>query len=199
MTDLGALNYFLGNSVTCESSGMFLSQKKHALELLDRAHLVNCNPTRTLFDTESKLGSDGDPIFDSTLYHSLAGGLQYLTFTRLNISYAVQQVCLHILKSLIWQLLKEYSDMFMAHWIWAPTLCIHYRSSDEVEYRGVANVVFETAWLCNLLRELHTPLLSAPLSIVTMFVFFMYHLVTSMLTFSPKDYRLCFLRNFVRV
>ncbi|GJW14269.1 ribonuclease H-like domain-containing protein [Tanacetum coccineum] len=37
------------------------------------------------------------------------------------------------------------------------------RSSAEVEYRGVANVVSETAWLCNLLRELHTPLLSATL------------------------------------
>ena len=37
------------------------------------------------------------------------------------------------------------------------------RSSAEAEYRGVANVVAETAWLRNLLRELHTPLLSATL------------------------------------
>ncbi|GJX19198.1 ribonuclease H-like domain-containing protein [Tanacetum coccineum] len=37
------------------------------------------------------------------------------------------------------------------------------RSSAEAEYCGVANVVAETAWLCNLLRELHTPLLSATL------------------------------------
>ncbi|GKE75655.1 ribonuclease H-like domain-containing protein [Tanacetum coccineum] len=36
------------------------------------------------------------------------------------------------------------------------------RSSAEAEYKGVANVVAETAWLRNLLRELHTPLLSAP-------------------------------------
>ncbi|GKE85721.1 ribonuclease H-like domain-containing protein, partial [Tanacetum coccineum] len=35
------------------------------------------------------------------------------------------------------------------------------RSSAEAEYRGVANVVAETAWLRNLLREL------PPLSIVT--------------------------------
>ncbi|GJS92968.1 zinc finger, CCHC-type containing protein [Tanacetum coccineum] len=33
------------------------------------------------------------------------------------------------------------------------------RSSAEAEYRGVSNVVAETAWLRNLLRELHTPLL----------------------------------------
>ncbi|GJU54845.1 RNA-directed DNA polymerase, eukaryota, reverse transcriptase zinc-binding domain protein [Tanacetum coccineum] len=35
------------------------------------------------------------------------------------------------------------------------------RFSVEAEYRGVANVVAETCWLRNLLRELHTPLLSA--------------------------------------
>ncbi|GJT59906.1 ribonuclease H-like domain-containing protein [Tanacetum coccineum] len=37
------------------------------------------------------------------------------------------------------------------------------RSSVEAEYRSVANVVAETCWLRNLLRELHTPLSSATL------------------------------------
>nr|GEZ69424.1 RNA-directed DNA polymerase, eukaryota [Tanacetum cinerariifolium] len=37
------------------------------------------------------------------------------------------------------------------------------RSSVEAEYRGVANVVAETAWLHNLLRELHSPLFAATL------------------------------------
>ncbi|GJX15167.1 ribonuclease H-like domain-containing protein [Tanacetum coccineum] len=37
------------------------------------------------------------------------------------------------------------------------------RSSAEAEYRGVANVVAETCWLRNLLRELHTPLSSTTL------------------------------------
>nr|GEY32007.1 NBS-containing resistance-like protein [Tanacetum cinerariifolium] len=41
-----------------------------------------------------------------------------------------------------------------------PTLS---RSSAEAEYRGVANVVAETCWLRNLLRELYTPLSSATL------------------------------------
>lgn len=38
----------------------------------------------------------GEPFADPTLYRSLVGALQYLTFTRPNISYAVQQVCLHM-------------------------------------------------------------------------------------------------------
>ncbi|GKB00556.1 ribonuclease H-like domain-containing protein [Tanacetum coccineum] len=40
------------------------------------------------------LRDNGAHIADSTLYRSLAGALQYLTFTRPDISYAVQQVCL---------------------------------------------------------------------------------------------------------
>ncbi|GJR34082.1 ribonuclease H-like domain-containing protein [Tanacetum coccineum] len=86
MTDLGALNYFLGILVSRDSSGMFLSQRKYAAEILERAGMVNYNPSQTPVDTESKLGSDGDAVSDPTLYRSLAGSLQYLTFTRLDIS-----------------------------------------------------------------------------------------------------------------
>nr|GFD46307.1 ribonuclease H-like domain-containing protein [Tanacetum cinerariifolium] len=91
MTDLGALNYFLGIFATHRSTGLFLSQKQYAIELLARAHMTNCNPSRTPVDTDSKLGPEGVPVHDLTLYRSLAGGLQYLTFTRQDISYAVQQ------------------------------------------------------------------------------------------------------------
>ncbi|GJV26898.1 ribonuclease H-like domain-containing protein [Tanacetum coccineum] len=161
MTDLGVLNYFLGISVTRDSTGIILSQNKYALELLDKAHMANCNPTRTPVDTESKLSSDGDPISDPTLYRSLAGGLQSLTFTHPDISYAVQHAgcpttrrstsgyCVFLGDNLLSWLAKRQHTLS--------------RSSAEAEYRGVANVVTETAWLRNLLRELHTPLFSATL------------------------------------
>ncbi|GJS66227.1 ribonuclease H-like domain-containing protein [Tanacetum coccineum] len=96
MTDLGALNYFLGISVTHDSSGMFLSQRKYAMEILEHAHMVVCNSSRTPVDTESKLGDGGTPVVDPTLYWSLASSLQYLTFTRPDITYDVQQVCLYM-------------------------------------------------------------------------------------------------------
>ncbi|GKE42935.1 ribonuclease H-like domain-containing protein, partial [Tanacetum coccineum] len=96
MTDLGALNYFLGISAVRHSTGLFLSQRKYALQLLKRAHMINCNLSRTPVDTESKLGPDGVPVQDPSLYRSLVGGLQYLTFTRPNLSYAVQQTCLYM-------------------------------------------------------------------------------------------------------
>nr|GEW58159.1 ribonuclease H-like domain-containing protein [Tanacetum cinerariifolium] len=176
MTDLGALNYFLGISVTRDSSGMFLSQRKYAMEILKRAHMVGCNPSRTPIDTESKLGDGGTPVVDPTLYRSLAGSLQYLTFTRPDITYDVQQLFSSTTDSLI-----AYSDadwagcrttrrstsgncVFHGNYLlsWSskrqPTLS---RSSAEAEYRGVANAVVKTCWIRNLLRELHTPLSSS--------------------------------------
>ncbi|GKA10918.1 ribonuclease H-like domain-containing protein [Tanacetum coccineum] len=178
MTDLGSLNYFLGISVTRDSLGMFLSQKKYAVEILERARMVNYNPNRTPVDTESKLGTTGAVVSDPTLYRSLAGSLLYLTFTRPDISYAVQQVCLHTLDprephfSALKRILRyvcgnldyglqlfsssttdlvAYSDARLG---WLPA---------EAEYRGIANAVAETCWLRNLLRELHTMLSSATL------------------------------------
>lgn len=57
--------------------------------------MTNCNPCLTPADTKSKLAAeDGKPVSDPSLYRSLAGALQYLTFTRPDIAYAVQQVCL---------------------------------------------------------------------------------------------------------
>ncbi|XP_071728704.1 uncharacterized mitochondrial protein AtMg00810-like [Rutidosis leptorrhynchoides] len=94
MTDLGPLDYFLGISVTRTSSGMFLSQKKYATEILERADMMGCHPSRTPVKTISKLNTSGPPVTNSTLYRSLAGALQYLTFTRPDIAYAVQQICL---------------------------------------------------------------------------------------------------------
>ncbi|GKF46417.1 ribonuclease H-like domain-containing protein, partial [Tanacetum coccineum] len=72
MTDLGPLNYFLGIAATRTSDGIFLSQTKYATEILERAHMLNCNPCRTPVDTEQKLGPEGSLVADPTLYRSLA-------------------------------------------------------------------------------------------------------------------------------
>nr|GEU84088.1 ribonuclease H-like domain-containing protein [Tanacetum cinerariifolium] len=142
MTDLGALNYFLGISVDRHAIGLFLFQQKYSLQLLEHAHMVNCNPSRTPFNTESKLGPKGVPIQDPTLYRCLAGATGTLDFG------------LHLYASSTTSLIG-YID---AYWADCPST-----RSAEAEYRGVANVVAETAWLCNLLRELHSPLLTATL------------------------------------
>ncbi|GKE24283.1 ribonuclease H-like domain-containing protein [Tanacetum coccineum] len=182
MTDLGALNYFLGISADRTHTGLFLLQKEYALQLLERTHMVTCNPSRTPVYTEFKLGPEGAPVQDLTLYHNLAGGLQHLTFTRSDLSYAVQQICLYMhdprephlaaLKRIL-RYVQGTLDLGLHLYASFTTSLVGYIDVDwagcpstrsaEAEYQGVANVVAETAWLRNLLRELHSHLLTATL------------------------------------
>jgi hypothetical protein len=61
------------------------------METIEHADMVDCKPCTTPVDTSSKPSGDtGNPISDPTYYHSLVNALQYLTFTRPNISYAIQ-------------------------------------------------------------------------------------------------------------
>nr|KYP54496.1 hypothetical protein KK1_000684 [Cajanus cajan] len=203
MKDLDPLSYFLGIAVTQHVGGLFLSQRKYAEEIIERAGMTSCKPATTPVDTKAKLSiSSGSPYEDAKHYRSLAGALQYLTFTRPDISYVVQQVCLHmhdpkdehmnalkrilryiqgtldyglhLYKSAISSLIS-YTDVdwggcpdtrrstsgycvFLGDNLisWSskrqPTLS---RSSAEAEYRGVANDVYESCWIRNLLLELH--------------------------------------------
>ncbi|XP_066316583.1 uncharacterized mitochondrial protein AtMg00810-like [Miscanthus floridulus] len=95
MTDLSDLHHFLGISVTRDSNGLFLSQRQYAADLLQRAGMAECHPTATPMDARTKLSaSEGAPVANPSEYRSLAGALQYLTLTRPDLAYAVQQVCL---------------------------------------------------------------------------------------------------------
>ena len=95
MTDLGDLHHFLGISVTRSPNGLFLSQRQYVVDLLQHVGMAECHSTATPVDTRAKLSAtDSAPIEDATQYRSLVGALQYLTLTRPDIAYAVQQVCL---------------------------------------------------------------------------------------------------------
>jgi hypothetical protein len=96
MTDLGPLHHFLGVTASRTSSTLFLSQRQYILDLLSRAGMIDCQPSRTPADIGAKLSADGDPVPDPTLYRSLTGALQYATLTRPDISYSVQQACLYM-------------------------------------------------------------------------------------------------------
>ncbi|KAL9234053.1 hypothetical protein vseg_008969 [Gypsophila vaccaria] len=95
MTDLGPINFFLGVSAVRHKHGLFLHQHKYTEDIINRAKMTSCKPAKTPVDTKAKLSAtSGKPVSDPTLFRSLAGALQYLTFTRPDISYAVQQICL---------------------------------------------------------------------------------------------------------
>ncbi|GKA71168.1 ribonuclease H-like domain-containing protein [Tanacetum coccineum] len=138
-------------------------------QILERAHMVNCNPSRTPVDTESKLGDDGNPVYlymhDPREPHFLAlerilryiqgtldHGLQlFASFTTSLVanSYADWAGCPITRRST-----SGYS-VFLGNNIlsWSSkhrtTLS---RSSAEAEYRGITNAVAETCWLRNLLH-----------------------------------------------
>ncbi|KAL1218225.1 putative mitochondrial protein [Cardamine amara subsp. amara] len=157
--------------------------------------MTNCNPCNTPVDTSSKIRADiGEPVKDPTFYRSLVGTLQYLTITRPDITYAVQQICLFMhdpreqhfnalkrilryLKCTITQFLhfnrsniSSLTAYTEADWERCPNTrrstsgyCVFLgdnliswsskrqhtisRSNAEAEYRGVANIVAEAAWL----------------------------------------------------
>jgi hypothetical protein len=66
------------------------------LDILKRAGMADCKPCFTPIDTCAKLSSSGDPVSNATYYGGLVETLQYLTFTRTDIAYVVQQVCLYM-------------------------------------------------------------------------------------------------------
>lgn len=87
---LGPSNYFLGITVTLHKDGVFLSHKKYAEEIIDRAGMSSCKATSNLVDTKSKVSRNSGALYDDRTHnHSLLCALQYLTFTRPNISCVV--------------------------------------------------------------------------------------------------------------
>jgi hypothetical protein len=97
MKDLRPLHHLLGVSVQHQAGGLFLTQRQFALDILERAGMVDCKLVLTPMDTQAKVSIKSEPhVADPTHFRSLAGALQYLTFTRPDIAYAVQQICLHM-------------------------------------------------------------------------------------------------------
>ena len=93
MKDLGSLHYFLGIEVQHNFQGLFLSQTKYALDLLQRADMIEAKPISTPFVVGQHLSTIGKLFLDPTLFRSLAGAWQYLTITRSNLSFSVNSIC----------------------------------------------------------------------------------------------------------
>ncbi|KAK9049437.1 hypothetical protein SSX86_031595 [Deinandra increscens subsp. villosa] len=90
--DLGDVNYFLGLEASHYNHGLFLSQANYAKEILSRANMLDAKPAHTPLASNTCLTSEGEKFHDPTLYRSIVGALQYLTITRPDLSFAVNQV-----------------------------------------------------------------------------------------------------------
>ncbi|KAM1882020.1 hypothetical protein ACFX13_003569 [Malus domestica] len=110
MKDLGLANYFLGMEIVQTSDGLFLSQQKYVQDLLLRTKMATAKPVHTPDVSGRRLSlQDGDPLPDPTEYRSVVSVLQYLTLTRPDIAFAVNQVCqfMHQPTSIHWLAIKR--------------------------------------------------------------------------------------------
>lgn len=86
--------YFLGMEVTRNANTLHLSQSRYATDLFSKFNMVSCKPDPTPLSSSIRLSLlDGKALDDPTLYRSMVGGLQYLTLSRPDIAFAVNQVC----------------------------------------------------------------------------------------------------------
>ncbi|XP_019195635.1 PREDICTED: uncharacterized protein LOC109189299 [Ipomoea nil] len=75
------------------SLGLNLCQRKYALDILHESRFLSCKPASTPMITGQRLDKgDGVALSDPGSYRQLVGRLLYLTATRPEISYAVQQL-----------------------------------------------------------------------------------------------------------
>lgn len=86
------LSYFLGIEAKRVSSGLHLTQRRYILDLLSRHNMLHAKPVTTPMATSPKLTiHSGTKLSDATEYRRVEGSLQYLAFTRPDISYAVNK------------------------------------------------------------------------------------------------------------
>ncbi|XP_038904399.1 uncharacterized mitochondrial protein AtMg00810-like [Benincasa hispida] len=105
LKDLGKLNYFLGTQVQYLEHGFILNQSKYVDDMLQRICFSDLKSTASPNNLGKNLSiNDGVPLTDPFLYRSTIGALQYITNTRLNITYMVNHIS---------QFLKASTD---AHW-----------------------------------------------------------------------------------
>ncbi|KAK3030681.1 hypothetical protein RJ639_035885 [Escallonia herrerae] len=89
--DLGDLKYFLGIEFSRSKKGIFMSQRKYALNILQDLGLLGVRPDKFPMEQNLKLTpTDGILLSDPTKYRRLVGRLIYLTVTRPDIVYSVR-------------------------------------------------------------------------------------------------------------
>ncbi|RDX79474.1 hypothetical protein CR513_40102, partial [Mucuna pruriens] len=82
------LAWRFGGTIMQYAAGIFISQKKYVLEILDRFQMKNCNFVSTPTEVGLKLVRDPEGRkVDNTLYKQIVGSLMYLTATRPDITH----------------------------------------------------------------------------------------------------------------
>lgn len=103
LKDLGTLSYFLGIQVHYLPNGILLNQRKYVDDQLHKVHPGELKPPPTSSVVGNKLS------LDNPMYRSVIGARQYLSYTRLDIVYPVNQLSRYLKASTDshWQAVKR--------------------------------------------------------------------------------------------
>ena len=112
LKDLAPLKYFLGIEVSRNSTRLFVSQHKYAMDILAESGLTASKPAAFPMEQNHSLAlADGPLLSDPGPYCRLVGHLVYLTITRPDIYYVVhvltqfmQEPCIQHWDAIIWVL-----------------------------------------------------------------------------------------------
>ncbi|GJT94280.1 ribonuclease H-like domain-containing protein [Tanacetum coccineum] len=157
MTNLGALNYFLGVSAIHHPTVLYLSQRQYASQLLERAHMANF--LQVASGTLLSQNQTCHTQFSETLDYGLH---LYSSFITSFVGYTNAD----------WVGCPSTRQFTFGYYVFMGDNLLSWsskrqhtlsRSSAKAEYQGVTIIVAETAWIRNLLRELHSSLSSATL------------------------------------
>nr|GEX12560.1 uncharacterized mitochondrial protein AtMg00810-like [Tanacetum cinerariifolium] len=89
--NLGPLNHYLGIEFLRNKTGLAMSQRKYALELLEHAGVLNVKPSAIPINPIVMLNTtDGEPLSDPSKYRTLVGKLLYLTIIGHDLAFAAQ-------------------------------------------------------------------------------------------------------------
>ncbi|MCH90089.1 retrovirus-related pol polyprotein from transposon TNT 1-94 [Trifolium medium] len=91
--DIGVLKFFLGLEMAHSDQGITLCQRKYCLDLLTETGNLGCKLSSIPMDPSQRLHHDDSTPHDNiTEYRALVGKLLYLTSTRPDIAFHVQQL-----------------------------------------------------------------------------------------------------------
>ncbi|KAL1200788.1 Retrovirus-related Pol polyprotein from transposon RE1 [Cardamine amara subsp. amara] len=90
MKDLGLSKYFLGIELARSPTGIYLSQKKYAMDIISEMGLSDAKPASFPLEQHHRLAlAEGNDYVDVAGYRRLVGRLIYLAVTRPDLSYSV--------------------------------------------------------------------------------------------------------------
>ncbi|KAL9293974.1 putative RNA-directed DNA polymerase [Arabidopsis thaliana] len=95
MKDLGVLRYFLGIEVARSPTGIYLCQRKYALDIISETGLLGVKPVSFPLEQNHNLSFAVGDTFEgqaASRYRRLVGRLVYLGVTRPELSYVMHTV-----------------------------------------------------------------------------------------------------------